>query len=312
MDRRDAIALLGFQVLGSRFPPSLKLRRTGPVPGSQGSRFSVPTSIRVGVLQPDGRYTITPQPMERYVSRVLAGEALRDSRPSALEALAIAIRTYAIANAGRHRTDGFDLCDQTHCQVVRAASAATDRAAAATAGRLLLRADAPASVFYTASCGGRSEIPSEVWPGAEDPLFLPSRKDDACEGAPEWRAEFDAPDVLRALRAAGFSGDRLRKLRIDARNRSGRVSRLKLDGMTPNDISGQDFRVAVGRTLGWLHIKSTIFDLRQDGATHTFHGRGSGHGVGMCVIGAARLADHGRSAGDILERYYPGLKISKR
>jgi stage II sporulation protein D len=83
--------------------------------------------------------------METYVARVLAGEALRDSRPAALEALAITLRTFAEANRGRHRADGFDLCDQTHCQVVRTATAATERAAQATAGRLLLLRDgAPA------------------------------------------------------------------------------------------------------------------------------------------------------------------------
>src|SRR5207237_9136680 len=37
---------------------------------------------------------------------------------------------------------------------------------------------------------------------------------------------------------------------------------------------------------------------------------GSGHGVGMCVIGSARLAERGVSAEAILARYYPGLKIS--
>ena len=94
--------------------------------------------------------------METYVARVLAGEALRDSQPAALEALAITIRTFALANRGRHRADGFDLCDQTHCQVLRAAVAATERAARATAGRLLLRDGAPASVYYSASCGGRT------------------------------------------------------------------------------------------------------------------------------------------------------------
>ncbi len=80
---------------------------------------------------------VTTVPLETYVARVLAGEAGRDSQPAALEALAIAVRTYTLANRGRHRADGFDLCDETHCQVMRTATAATERAAAATAGRVL-------------------------------------------------------------------------------------------------------------------------------------------------------------------------------
>ena len=123
-------------------------------------------SLRVGVLQPGGRYSVSTLSMETYVARVVAGEAMRDSHPAALEALAIAVRTFALANRGRHRADGFDVCDQTHCQVVRASTQATESAAQATAGRVLLRNGAPASIYYTASCGGRTEKPSAVWPGA--------------------------------------------------------------------------------------------------------------------------------------------------
>ena len=279
----------------------------------QGSTFKVQgesRTLRVGMLKPGGGYAVTSMPIETYVARVLAGEAVRDSQPAALEALAITIRTFALANLSRHGADGFDLCDQTHCQVVRTAVAATERAARATAGRLLLRNAAPASVYYTASCGGRSEIPSAVWPGAEDPPFLPSHADDACEGAPAWTANLSEQDLFRALRAGGFRGDRLRDVRIASRNGSGRVAQLKLDGLRPDVISGQDLRVVVGRTLGWQHLKSTVFELRRQGESYRFSGHGSGHGVGMCVIGSAKLAERGISADAILARYYPGLEIS--
>ena len=271
----------------------------------------IPATLRIGIAKPGGGYTVTTIPLETYVARVLAGEAVRESQPAALEALAITIRTFALANLSRHRGDGFDLCDQTHCQVVRTATTATDRAAQATRGRILLFNAAPASVYYTASCGGRTEIPSRVWPGAEDPSFLPSRDDDACEGAPAWSAEIRDTDLLRALRAFGFRGDRLRDVRVATRNGSGRVARIRVDGLQPDAISGQDLRVAVGRTLGWQYIKSTAFELRRDGDMYRFSGHGSGHGVGMCVIGSARLAAQGRSPETILARYFPGLQISR-
>ena len=247
--------------------------------------------------------------METYVARVLAGEAARDSQPAALEALAIAIRTFAAANLGRHRAEGFDLCDQTHCQVIRPATAITELAAEATAGRVLVRDGAPASIYYSASCGGRTEVPSAVWPGAYDPPYLPSKKDDACEGAPVWRAELHRDDLLRALRAAGFRGSQVERMRIASRTKSGRVETLEVKGLEPSTISGQDLRLAVGRTIGWQHIKSTAFDLDRQGDRYRFDGHGSGHGVGLCVIGSTRLAERGRSAEQILERYYPGLRI---
>ena len=266
-------------------------------------------TIRVGLARPQGGYTVVSVPFESYVARVLAGEAARDSAPAALDALAITIRTFALANRTRHRADGFDLCDQTHCQVVRTATAATEASAIRTSGRVLLAGASPASIFYTASCGGRTEVPSAVWPGAADPPFLISQRDTACGGGPAWSVELRDDDLLRALRAAGFSGDRLRRLRILARDGSGRVARLAIEGLAPPEISGQDLRVAVGRTLGWQQIKSTAFEITRIADGYRLDGHGSGHGVGLCVIGSARLAAEGESAEKILQRYFPGLRV---
>ena len=43
-----------------------------------------------------------------------------------------------------------------------------------------------------------------------------------------------------------------------------------------------------------------------------FTGRGYGHGVGMCVIGAGARARRGESADEILRAYYPGLEVASR
>lgn len=266
-------------------------------------------TLRIGIARPGG-YVVRTIQLEDYVAGVLAGEAARNSSPSALEALAITVRTYALANLGRHRADGFDLCDLTHCQVLRKATPATETAATGTAGKILLYRGAVASVFYTASCGGRTEQPSHVWPGASDPEYLPSRDDDACDGMPVWTDELSIADLMRSLEAAGFKGDTIRDVRVLSRNESGRVARLRLDGLSPGQISGQDLRVAVGRTLGWQHIKSTTFDVRRTAAGYLFSGRGSGHGVGLCVIGSARLGARGQSASGILARYFPGTTIA--
>jgi SpoIID/LytB domain protein len=264
-------------------------------------------TVRIGVLS-GGSHSVTELPLETYVARVLVGEAAPNTPPAALNALAIAVRTYTMANLGRHRAEGFDLCDQTHCQVMRTASADSEASAQATAGQVLLDAGIVATIYYSASCGGRSEIPSAVWPGAVDHEYLPSKDDDACGGWPAWSAELAAADLQRSLDAAGFSG-RLTNVRIASRNGSGRVAELALDGVTPNRISGQDLRSVVGRTLGWQRILSAAFELRRIGDVYRFTGRGSGHGVGMCVIGSMHLAEAGQNAETILARYYPGLMI---
>src|SRR4051812_46696587 len=75
-------------------------------------------TIRVG-LTANGRKVPTDIPIEVYVARVLAGEGEPRAPDAAQQALAIAIRTFELANAGRHQREGFDVCDTTHCQVVR-------------------------------------------------------------------------------------------------------------------------------------------------------------------------------------------------
>ena len=267
-------------------------------------------TIRVGTPQPRGAYAITALTIEDYVARVLAGEAAARTAPAALEALAIAARTFAFANRRRHARNGFDLCDSTHCQVLREPYPAARAASDATAGQVLAWHGAPASVFYTASCGGRTERPSAVWPGAADPPYLPSRRDRGCGGEPRWSAAIAEADVQRALAASGYRGARLRKLKVRDRAASGRVAMLSLHGLTPGAISGQNFRFAIGRALGWRLVKSTAFDLSHRRGVYTFTGRGYGHGVGFCVIGSMRRAADGESRTSLLNAYFPGLRVA--
>jgi hypothetical protein len=96
---------------------------------------------------------------------------------------------------------------------------------------------------------------------------------------------------------------------VAARNESGRVARLELDGLSPAQISGQDLRAAAGRALGWQFIQSASFELTRRGEMIRLSGRGAGHGVGMCVIGSSKLAAAGRSSAQILGQYYPGTTI---
>ncbi len=134
----------------------------------------------------------------------------------------------------------------------------------------------------------------------DDPSYLPSKSDRACGGEPRWAAEIPVQDLERTLVAAGYRGTQLRNLEVDGRSASGRVARVALDGMTPDAISGQDLRMVVGRTLGWHLLKSTDFTVRRTGGGYRFDGKGFGHGVGLCVLGSVRRAEHGDSAREIL------------
>jgi SpoIID/LytB domain protein len=229
--------------------------------------------------------------LEDYVAQVVAGESEPGAPAAAQEALAITVRTFALANLNRHRREGFDLCDTTHCQVPRPATSASRRAAQATSGRVLVHDGRPAAVFYSALCGGRSELASAVWPGAVDYIREPLQ-DEACGGEPGWSVEIRASEIERALRRAGYRG-RLRDLRVIARSASGRVA-----------------RILVGRVAGLTRLRSTAFDVRSTRGGYLFTGRGFGHGVGLCVIGARHRAQRGTTASEILAFYFPTLQIA--
>jgi len=259
--------------------------------------------VAIGSLT--GDRPVTRIPLELYVARVLAGEGEPNAADAARQALAVAIRTYAVVQAGRHRREGFDLCDTIHCQVLRATNDGSRRAALSTAGRVLTIDGAPAEVYYSASCGGRSESAAQVWPGATFPYMQVVRDDDVHEEDVPWTLDLTLDELRETLGRAGFGGGPLRDIEIEGHTASGRVDRLRLPGLRPEAIAATAFRDALGTT----RLRSTAFSLAREGALVRFTGRGYGHGVGMCVIGAGRRARRGESLEAILAQYYPNLEI---
>jgi SpoIID/LytB domain protein len=264
------------------------------------ARASRGVTVRIG-SPTRGRDTLDI-PLELYVAQVLSAEGEPNAPEAAAQALAIAIRTYALFNTGRHQKEGFDLCDTTHCQVLRASSASSRRAAQATLGQVLTYQGAPADLYYSASCGGRTERASDVWPKLALP-YLDAVDDDVHGEDPSWTMERSLDDIRDALVRAGAKGRRLDDVVVESRTASGRAGRVGVPGLEPASMNSNDFRLAVGPT----ELRSTAFTITRSGDRVTFTGRGYGHGVGMCVIGAGRRAARGESAAQILSRYFPGL-----
>jgi hypothetical protein len=129
--------------------------------------------------------------------------------------------------------------------------------------------------------------------------------DEVHQDDPSWTLNLTLDEIDRALARAGFTG-RLRSIRIAERNTSGRAARLEVSGLTPGFVAGEQFRMAIGPVT----LRSTSFSIETDGNVVRFTGRGFGHGVGMCVIGAGRRAARGESTAAILAQYYPGLELT--
>ena len=82
-----------------------------------------------------------------------------------------------------------------------------------------------------------------------------------------------------------------------------RASQLKLvfKGGDSRMINANEFRSA----LGFSALRSTLFQVEKKEGAFEFHGRGSGHGVGLCQWGSRNLAMAGGDASAILKHYYP-------
>ena len=65
----------------------------------------------------------------------------------------------------------------------------------------------------------------------------------------------------------------------------------------------------IRRWLSESHLKSSAFDVSWEGDTLVLDGKGWGHGVGLCQIGAAVMASRGFTFEEILSHYYPGSTL---
>ena len=98
------------------------------------------------------------------------------------------------------------------------------------------------------------------------------------------------------------------------RGTSGRIKRLKIIGTKKVLIIGKELEIR--RTLSKSHLYSSAFvvettDENDKGIPQkiTLTGAGWGHGVGLCQIGAAVMADKGYKYSEILEHYFPKSTI---
>jgi peptidoglycan hydrolase-like amidase len=125
-----------------------------------------------------------------------------------------------------------------------------------------------------------------------------------------WQVRKTREELTAALNAAVPVGE-LIDLNVSRRGESGRVTELEIIG------SAGKFVVRGLRVRGALGLRDTLFALdREFGpegkpAAFTFTGRGWGHGVGLCQVGAYGMALAGADYRTILRKYYPGVKVEK-
>jgi stage II sporulation protein D len=274
--------------------------------------------------------------LEDYVLGVMSAEGSMETEPEALKALAIAVRTYALKNRGRHAKDGYDFCSTTHCQrfvsavrsplVSKSTEAdqalpdgrASDRMIAAvrsTEGQVLLdNRGQLVDAYFGASCGGETANVGALW-GVTPPDYLRGVQDEYCLAGPHahWSDTITRADLLRALQSDPRTnvGGRLDQVMVSKRDETGRAEFITLEGEQRKSVRGWDFKIIVGRVLGWNVLKSSRFEVSRAGSNFIFRGSGFGHGLGLCQEGAHVMARRGAGFQRILWKYFPGTSVRK-
>lgn len=270
---------------------------------------SEPGMIRVRLGERDGG-KIVDLPLEQYVAAVVAGESAVFRSDEALKAMAVTIRTFAVRLKSRHAAQGFDLCGNTHCQVIdlRNVQARFTKAAEATAGELLWFNGKLVFACYSRDCGGRTEDVDSVWPGAGS-SYMKGVVDPYClrAGDTKWQWSTSGERMLAVLRNSGLKTPPvLDRITVVKRTSSGRASLVSLAGRGESvPISASSLRFAMGRELGWNTLRSERWDVHGGDGQFSFLGTGAGHGAGMCQRGADEMGVEGRSYRDILSQYFP-------
>ena len=88
---------------------------------------------------------------------------------------------------------------------------------------------------------------------------------------------------------------------------SGRIYELNIVGENGSIIIGKELEIR--KWLSNSHLYSSAFVVEKEGDTFTLYGAGWGHGVGLCQIGAAVMAEKGYTYKEILAHYYPNTEI---
>ena len=254
---------------------------------------------------------------------------------AALEAQAVAARSYAVARIG-NTTRAYDVAASTTDQVyggVDAENAVADAAVAATEGLVLTYNGRVVSAPYHSTCGGSTAAADEIWRSQNEPYLqrvsdrIPGTDRYYCDIAPRfrwersWRADSLTTVVERYLRSyaqvpPGPVGE-VRRVDVDSKTPSGRVAALWVETSRGRyRLRGNDIRYVLRSPSGEL-LNSTYFSPEvvssPDGRLTrlTVRGLGYGHGVGMCQWGAIGRARAGQDFRTILRTYFPGTTVAR-
>ncbi|MCK4360015.1 MAG: SpoIID/LytB domain-containing protein [Candidatus Cloacimonetes bacterium] len=303
-------------------------------------------NLRIQLNQLGKMNLISKVELENYIAGVLPNEIGNDAPIETLKAQAIAARSEALYKIlhNIHKDDDFDLCASVHCQVYSGLTGVTQKVKKAVEETAYLVGTYPdyngkiINAVYSTNCGGITEDSYNIWGGKPVPyltsiydgkngykidltnenkakqwilnnqkVFCNTENEKGwIKNSYKWQKEFSKEDLEKHLNSISNLG-KLKDIKILKRGNSGRVLEITILG-SKNDIHLNN-ELQIRQTFGGL--RSTLFFVEIKKSKVTFSGKSSGHGVGMCQVGAIKMAKEGYSAKEILKHYYTGIKITK-
>jgi SpoIID/LytB domain protein len=193
--------------------------------------------------------------LERYVRGVVAAEEPSSWPLAALEAQAVASRTYALtAHAGGSK---FDVYSDTRSQMyegVAAETASTNAAVAATAGQIVTYAGKPAITYFFASSGGMTESVQNSFLGSAPEPWLVSVADPYDSG-PAYAWKLSISFTAAAAKLKGLVKGSFRGIEVLTRGVSPRIVSAEVLGSRGEDpVSGPELAARFGLQSTWAYF----------------------------------------------------------
>lgn len=260
--------------------------------------------------QPDKLHVLNTVMLEDYLRSVVPSESPASWPLESLKAQALAARTYAVANWGKHQANGFDMRNDTADQMYKGVASehpGTNAAVEATRGRIIQHGGRPITALFFSSSGGSTDSSAEVW-GTALAYIQPRPDFDQASPRYRWQLQRSQAELQAAVRKLELNLGTIQDIIPLSRTPQGRVKELRIVGSQGNaDVNANRFRFAAG-------LYSTRWDVSASGSgsqrRFTFDGGGWGHGLGMSQWGARQMAADGRSAAEIIHHYYTDVEIS--
>jgi SpoIID/LytB domain protein len=237
---------------------------------------------------------------------------------------------------GREAHTEFDVCADDHCQryqgITKAYSPSVSESARATADEVLQYNGKVCDARFSKCCGGLTEEYRAAWDDrvVHYLVCIPDTDENGsvyCDTTDKTLLAQILPGFDQETRdfyrwTVRYSGEEIRQL-VQSRlaedvgtvlaleplehGPSGRIVKLRIRGARKTLVIGKELEIR--RALSRSHLYSSAFEVTKDNDTFVLNGKGWGHGVGLCQIGAAVMASRGKDYREILKHYYPGATI---